>query len=313
MLPGQSSNHEDEALRGAHNFLPVPTVYEHDKRFNNRNAEEVHYGILEAARLEHERVRNEALRIFQLTLAQEQQLRAQNEVRAEEERLQIEEMRLKIEENRVKTERKNVLAEIKRRELEEEARKIPVIPPKPPTPPAVAAPTPVAPPAQMAPSQPQSQTQPECQQPQQNNTGRGLFGTPSQQINGLGQNRPQQANSLSQPQPQTQSQPPAQDGFSSNQQPSVQPFAKPPSQQPSQSSQPSGTRQPTSSSTDHLIPGVERYVEIHQNLKKLRQYLLTEGKTNIPFKKMLGDYRRSIRQTCGQLTGERGANKACVS
>lgn len=54
-------------------------------------------------------------------------------------------------------------------------------------------------------------------------------------------------------------------------------------------------------------------MEIHKNLKQLRQYLVAEGKQNLPFKKMLGDYRRSIRQTVGQLTGERGANKECIN
>ncbi|KAK6595511.1 GLE1-like protein [Botrytis cinerea] len=138
MATNQSSNEEDEAVRESYNFVPVPSVYDHDIRFENRNTEELHHGILEAARLEHERVRNEALRIFQITLIQEQQLRAQHEIRAEEERLRIEEMRLKIEENRVKAETQSALAEIKRRELEEAARRIPVVPPKPPTPPPVA-------------------------------------------------------------------------------------------------------------------------------------------------------------------------------
>ncbi|QSZ37725.1 hypothetical protein DSL72_008824 [Monilinia vaccinii-corymbosi] len=271
MASGQSSHPQDEAVRGSYSFIPVPSVYEHDTRFDNRNAEEVHHEILEAARLEHERVRNEAVRIFQLTLIQEHQLRAQNEIRAEEERLRIEEVRLKIEEDRVKTERQTAMAELKRRELEEEARKIPVVPPKPPTPPPAAAPAPP-------------------QMPLNLQTRHNVSG-------GMGTNKPaQQANNLSQT-----------NGFSNTQQqPPKQPFAKPatPQQQ-----QPSGAWQSSSPSQDHLIPGVERYLEIHQNLKGLRKYLIEEGKRNVPFKKLLGDYRRAIRQACGQLTGEKGANK----
>ncbi|TGO52150.1 hypothetical protein BOTNAR_0333g00050 [Botryotinia narcissicola] len=313
MATNQSSNEEDEALRESYNFVPVPSVYDHDIRFENRNTEELHHGILEAARLEHERVRNEAMRIFQITLIHEQQLRAQHEIRAEEERLRIEEMRLKIEENRVNTERQSALAELKRRELEEAARKIPIVPPKPPTPPPVAE-VPRAP-AQTAsnPSQNQSQPPPQKQQqqyqqqqppPQQNNNSGGGFGAPGQQTS---QSRPlQQGNAFSQPQSQPQQQT---NGFSSNQQ---QP-PKQPSAQPTPQQQPTPTSKPSASSKDHLLPGVERYVEIHKNLKQLRQYLVTEGKQNIPFKKMLGDYRRAIRQTVGQLTGERGANRECIN
>ncbi|KAF7897911.1 uncharacterized protein EAF01_008877 [Botrytis porri] len=301
MATNQSSIEEDEALRESYNFVPVPSVYDHDIRFENRNTEELHRGILEAARLEHERVRNEAMRVFQITLIQEQQLRAQHEIRAEEERLRIEEMRLKIEENRVNTERQSALAELKRRELEEAARRIPIVPPKPPTPPPVAE-VPRAPaqttsnPLQNQSQSPPQQRQQQQQQPppsQQNNDSGGGFGAPSQQTS---QSRPpQQANAFSQPQPQTQQQP--------SKQPSAQP---PPQQQPTPTSKPPASR-------DHLLPGVERYVEIHKNLKQLRQYLVTEGKQNIPFKKMLGDYRRAIRQTVGQLTGERGANRGCIN
>lgn len=304
MPSNQSSNNEDGAMRGSYNYIPAPSIYEHDIRFENRNAEELHHGILEAARLEHERVRNEAMRIFQITLIQEQQLRAQHEIRAEEERLRIEETRLKIEENRVKTERQNALAELKRRELEEEARRIPIVPPKPPTPPPAAPPRV---PAQTASNQPQTQSQPSQQQPQSNTTG-GLFGAPSQPTNGVGQTQPpQQGNSFTQPQPPSQPQQQT-NGFSNaqQQQPPKQSVPTPAQQQPT------ATYQPSNSSKDHLLPGVERYVEIHKNLKQLRQYLVNEGKQNIPFKKMLGDYRRAIRQTVGQLTAEKGANRECV-
>ncbi|KAI9650376.1 hypothetical protein NHQ30_000389 [Ciborinia camelliae] len=294
MAPTQSSNYEDEALRGSSNFIPIPSVYDHDIRFENRNAEDLHHGILEAARQEHERIRNEAMRIFQLTLLQEQQLQAQSQVRAEEDRLRIEAIRLKIEENRIRAAKQNALTELKRRELEEEARKIPIIPPKPPTPPPVLAPTqaPVRTISNILQAQPQLPQQPQQQQPA--NASGILFGTLDQQTNGSSQNIPfQQTNTFQKP--QTQSQAPQQ----INGVPSIQ-------------RQPATTWQPSTSSGDHLLPGVERYVEIHKNLKQLRQYLIAEGKQNIPFKKMLGDMRRSIRQTVGQLTGEKGANRLCI-
>ncbi|RAL59579.1 hypothetical protein DID88_006572 [Monilinia fructigena] len=248
MASNHSSNIEDEAFNGNYNFIPVPSVYDDGARFDNRNAEE------------------------------SKQLRAQHEIMAEEERLRVEEMRLRIEEDRVKTERKNALAELRRRELEEEARKIPVVPPKPPTPPPIAAPTPAPAPNTLNP-----QVLPETfQKPQQGNDSGGLFGAPNKQMNG---NNPQQGNNFL---PQTQPPPSLQtSGFSNTrQEPPKESFAKPSTpQQPS-----SGTWQPSSSS-------------------KGSPNSRSEGKQNVPFKKMLGDYRRAIRQTCGQLTGERGANK----
>ncbi|ESZ93543.1 hypothetical protein SBOR_6085 [Sclerotinia borealis F-4128] len=307
MAPSQSSFIEEDALRRSSNFIPVPSVYDHDIRFENRNAEELHHGILEAARLEHERVRNEAMRIFQITLMQEQQLQAHHKILVEEERLRIEEIRLKIEEKRVKTERQTAGVELKRRELEEAARRIPIVPPKPPTPPPVAAPIPT--PAQTASDPPRTQLPPAQQQQQhQQEASGGLFGAPKQQTNAFVQNNPpQQPKGLSQPQPQ----PPRQtNGFSNAQQPPKQSLFQPPPPPPQQ---PSGTWQSSSSSNDHIIPGVERYAQIHKNLKELRQYLVAEGKRNIEFKKMLGDMRRSLRQTVGQLTSEKGANKQCIN
>ncbi|EDP56377.1 hypothetical protein KXW98_001952 [Aspergillus fumigatus] len=52
-----------------------------------------------------------------------------------------------------------------------------------------------------------------------------------------------------------------------------------------------------------------RYVELHQHLKKFRQYLKDEGKTNPVVKQNMGDIRRSIKKCVGQLREGKGANK----
>ncbi|EAW07709.1 putative RNA export mediator Gle1 [Aspergillus clavatus NRRL 1] len=52
-----------------------------------------------------------------------------------------------------------------------------------------------------------------------------------------------------------------------------------------------------------------RYVELHQHLKKFRQYLKDESKTNAAVKQNMGDIRRSIKKCVGQLREGAGANK----
>lgn len=53
---------------------------------------------------------------------------------------------------------------------------------------------------------------------------------------------------------------------------------------------------------------VDRYVQLHRNLKKLRASVLEEAKSNAALKAKMGDMRREIRKSIGQLTGGKGAN-----
>ena len=55
-----------------------------------------------------------------------------------------------------------------------------------------------------------------------------------------------------------------------------------------------------------------RYLQIHQNLKKLRKSMTEEGKRNPDLKKKMGDSRREIRKRVGQLTGENKENREPV-
>ncbi|KAK8110897.1 uncharacterized protein PG998_007354, partial [Apiospora kogelbergensis] len=56
-------------------------------------------------------------------------------------------------------------------------------------------------------------------------------------------------------------------------------------------------------------PDADRYVQIHKNLKKLRALITEHAKTNPQLKKLMGEMRREIRKSLGQLTGVKGANK----
>ncbi|KAL5336966.1 hypothetical protein BJX70DRAFT_259942 [Aspergillus crustosus] len=61
--------------------------------------------------------------------------------------------------------------------------------------------------------------------------------------------------------------------------------------------------------TDEEIKIHQRYVELHQHLKKFRQYLRDESKSNPMIKQTMGDMRRSIKKCVGQLREGKGANK----
>ena len=57
----------------------------------------------------------------------------------------------------------------------------------------------------------------------------------------------------------------------------------------------------------------QRYVEIHRKLKDLRKSMMDEAKKNKALKDTMGDIRRGIRQSVGQLTMGKGVNKIPVS
>ncbi|PYH44386.1 putative RNA export mediator Gle1 [Aspergillus saccharolyticus JOP 1030-1] len=62
--------------------------------------------------------------------------------------------------------------------------------------------------------------------------------------------------------------------------------------------------------TEDEVKVQARYVELHQHLKKFRQYLKDEGKRNAAVKQNTGDIRRSIVKSVGQLRREnKGGNK----
>ena len=51
------------------------------------------------------------------------------------------------------------------------------------------------------------------------------------------------------------------------------------------------------------------YLEIHKRLKELRRFMSAESRKNKPLKDIMGDMRRDMRKSVGQLTEGKGANK----
>ncbi|KKK24404.1 RNA export mediator Gle1 [Aspergillus ochraceoroseus] len=61
--------------------------------------------------------------------------------------------------------------------------------------------------------------------------------------------------------------------------------------------------------TDEEVKTHQRYVELHQHLKKFRQYLKDQSKTDPIVKQNMGEMRRAIKKCVGQLREGKGTNK----
>jgi nucleoporin GLE1 len=155
--PASGDNDLPSLLRRSH----LGPVYDHDVRFEQRNAEDVHKDALAAALVEHERIREAALRAYEL-----------NELRQEQERLRLHAVQ---EEERVRIETERAKEECRLREIENKKKQIPVPAPRAKTPPPRAPSPPVrtaqspkpAPAAQPAPIAQKPPTQPAIATPKQ--------------------------------------------------------------------------------------------------------------------------------------------------
>ena len=65
----------------------------------------------------------------------------------------------------------------------------------------------------------------------------------------------------------------------------------------------------------HVEAEHSRYLEIHRALKEFRKYMILQAKQNAQLKGAMGDMRREIRKSVGQLRDGKGANKiqVCLS
>lgn len=247
-----------------------------------RNTEVLHATALATALAEHEHVRRVALLAFRNEELRTEELKLRHVERQEQERLKLEE------------ERAASRARIAAIAAQRQAR------PRTPTPPPYLSPprraaTPVQPPVAVSrpvvtapPPQPERQYVPPQIAPQ-----------PPPQA------PPLQTNNLQPPRQPEQAPAPAQ--LSATPQPSQ-------TQQPSQSQHPSRRGQPSRQSPyATALPGTAEYYAIHQRLKELRRYAKSLGVDNAEFRKKMGEMRRKIKVSMGQLTGERGANKVPVS
>ncbi len=242
--------------------------------FDERNTELSHRDALAAAQAEHERIREAALRVYELHELKEEHQRILDQERREQERLKAE---------------AEIAAEEKRLQ-ELRAKTIPKPAPPPPAPeppkqvekPQSATPASLEPkkPAEAAPTQAKATPQPAA--PQLN----GVFGD---------QAKPAAASPFGTP-PAAAVAPPKPVGTT----PAIQ--SKPtPGQQ--------ATPQPQKQARPAAQLGADRYVQIHQELKKLRKDLTAQSKVpGSPLKGKMGTFRREIRVAIGQLTGGKGAN-----
>ncbi|KIE00524.1 GLE1-like protein, partial [Metarhizium majus ARSEF 297] len=250
---------------------------------DSRNNELSHRDALAAAQAEHDRVREAAIRVYELHELKEEHNRILEQERREQERLKAE-AAIAAEEKR--------LQELK-------AKSIPKPPPPPPEPakpvekPAgekkpvsVVSESPEAKESEPL-AQPQAKSQPSAPAPQQN----GLFSNlgksvPSSPFAAAGQ--------------QTKSQ-----------QPSVlnQNITSPPEAKTSQSQQPVAPSQAPQLPKSPVDPLSDQYIRIHQALKQLRKDIVAASKVaGSPLKGKVGTIRREIRVSIGQLTGGKGTN-----
>lgn len=82
------------------------------------------------------------------------------------------------------------------------------------------------------------------------------------------------------------------------------PIPAPPVQQSTPATQPIQNTQPEA---EH-----SRYLDIHRALKELRKFMTAQAKQNAQLKGSMGDMRREIRKSVGQLRDGKGANKVQV-
>ncbi|KAL2068478.1 hypothetical protein VTL71DRAFT_16576 [Oculimacula yallundae] len=262
------------------------------------NTEEYHTTALAKSKQIHDSVRERAILVLR-TKADEEE--------ADRLRLQANEL-----EQQVDAEERKAAEAIRIREAENRRKQIPQPPPRVPTPPPQVAPRAPTPP----PPQKPSPVQPAAVKAQSPFSPAITTPTPP----------PPQPVAPRAPPPQFALQPPAQ-------QPA--PPAKPqssPFQQPQQSKSPavqppSQPNPPAPQSQDnarHILPDADRLVAIHNNLKKLRAFILTQETPisreqvrqrdgsmkvkQITVRSIAGEMRRALTRTMGQLTDVAGSN-----
>ena len=88
------------------------------------------------------------------------------------------------------------------------------------------------------------------------------------------------------------------------------PIVAPAVQQSQQSTQSTPTTQPIQDT--RLEAEHSRYLEIHRALKELRKFMTAQAKQNAQLKEVMGNMRREIRKSVGQLRDGKGANRVQV-
>jgi nucleoporin GLE1 len=251
--------------------------------------EAIHRDALAAAQAEHQRVRESALRAYK-----------NNELKEARERL----LRLQVQEvERLKLEAER--AELAARVQELQRKTIPLPAPREPAP----TPPPAPKPAEVkreAPARVRNDHT-ALAAPQD-----GVSSRPSQSI---AQPRPEPnlRRSAAATAPTAPTAPRIQSIQSSQISQKQTPIAAPSPQATSQTVALSGGVPAPSTNSQPIYPGAEEYVEIHKRLKQVRAYTMDFAKKDPALKKKVGEMRREIRKSVGQLTEGKGANKTPVS
>jgi len=260
----------------------------------DRNAELTLSEALAAAQLEHDRVRETARRVFEQHEQEERHKRLREAEKKEQERL--------------KREAEIAQEEIRLRELR--AKSIPKPPPEPEPPkkvdpPKVESPAP-APPPPAAVKKEETPAQPTPPPAAETKPSPAPFANQTTPKPSLFSPKPAEQK------PNPFASPSLTNGVST---PSAQVTAPAKAEQkPPPAQQPAPTVvQSKAQATTAVNKQAPRYNAIHGELKQLRKNLMAESKTpGSPLKGQLGNFRREIRVSIGQLTSEKGANRVPV-
>ncbi|KAI0403234.1 GLE1-domain-containing protein [Xylaria palmicola] len=262
----------------------------------NRHTELSHQDALAAAQVEHERVRHDAIRVFkdhalkeECRRLQEQEDSIKQQQRREEERIRNEE-RLRAEEERLR------------------ALKLKTVPELPPEEPVVA---PSAPSGSISRLQlngagllnPTTAADSEKKQDPIIPRGAALPAATHEQRTAA-PTLPAKGTAVAQPAP---AELPRLGQQGEQNKPLPMSIATPSVMVPA--SQPSLLQKATSASSFAPNAAVDQYVVIHQNLKKLRASLAEQAKSLPLLKARMGDMRRELRKSLGQIVTEKGGNK----
>ncbi|KAK0626846.1 GLE1-like protein-domain-containing protein [Immersiella caudata] len=254
---------------------------------DNRNSESRHRHLIEAAKKEHDRVREEAERVILEHQKKEERQRLLEEKRKEEQRIQLEEQ--------IAAERLKLLA------LKEKKIEIPPAPPaEPKTDPAKSSATsgPVPPPVQTTTTQANGAT-PQVSPPKQA-TSNPFAVTPGSLVTAA---KPAIAI-------------PGANGAVAKPSSTVAGGSNPfgistllNGVAPQPTPAPAPAKAVVSASPPTAWTTIDRYTEIHRNLKALRKSMKEQLTQNKALKARMGDMRREIVKSIGQLTNGVGANR----
>ncbi|KAH8821864.1 GLE1-like protein [Xylogone sp. PMI_703] len=249
--------------------------------FEAWNAELIHENALAAAQLEHQKIRESALRVIELHRLRVEREFLRRQAKEEETRLRIaQEKAQEAERIRIAQEQARI-AEEQARKAAEEAKKAATPPPPPP------------PPSPPKPASPVTAPQP----PHQVNGGKALATPPAPKPSTPAAHAPP----FSPLAPETA---PRQNGQAV---PSTQQQLPTTSLQSSAGPKVSSIATTTRKQVKSVFP-IDEYAQIHKNLKQLRRGIATMSAQNNDFKKKVGEMRREIRKSVGQLRDGKGAN-----